>query len=246
MPIGTIEEAQQQGLNPAKVATCSERVPGKIQGCPMWTDCHFDEPRMGGFKGSGPRYIGYQLATGDTLPSGDPVVVEGSCMCHVFVRTLQDRMLEGETLRRRGKPGEYIRVCAQEGDSVSVKLEFPFNIDGKVIKQDQRMFKILEDQRIPIDRNDKREASYWDYLVVKMPVPTHPRPGERQATTYAQSIIDKIKNHQARERRLEELSMGDIPRIEATMGTVEDSAPVAEPVKRGPGRPRKIIEGPVG
>ena len=241
IPVGTKAEVEAAGMDPARTTCCHVHKLGEVQGCPMAGDCHFDRPRLGGFKFvRGPRNIGYRAITGDRLVTGEPVVKEDWCSCYTWVRTLQSRADFGDEQRRKNKPGELISVIAQEGEEIVTKIEFPFNIDGKVIRQDRRMFAILEKQGIPVDMNDRREAAYYDYVKVRMEVPAHARPGQAEHLTYAQEVLGRERDRLEREERIESAIVAEPAREVATIGRAA-AGPVAASAE-----PVRVVRNPYG
>jgi hypothetical protein len=230
-PIGTLEEIKAAGLNPEKVCSCSPTIKGSgIRSCAMEGACKFDRPRYGGFKFTrGPCNIGFEVITGDTLPSGEAVIQQGACPCYVWVSRFQKRAEFGAAQRADGKPGEIITIIGQEGDEIEMQIEMPINVNGEVIKQTRDMFDTLDRQGIKINRDDRRDAFGYVMVAVTDTVPHHPRPGERPLLSYTQRRMMAANERVGREREIEDaiITGGKEPRDMAT------------PERRGAGRPRK-------
>lgn len=234
MPLGTVDEVREAGLDPAKTTCCARGVKDQVQACPMWGGCRFDQPSKAGvFKGTGgPHYVGLEIYTGETLPSGEPAVNRTSMLCHAYVRTMQERADAGETARQRGKPGEVIRLCAKEGDKLVTRMLFPFNAAGKVINQTPKRFKELEAQGIEVDRTDKREAAYWEPILLETTVPKFPRLAERKAVGFAQGILESFNEQDERRKEVEaQLLESAMPSKPTTRRPRAEPVAVAEPEK---------------
>lgn len=172
-PIGTLEELVAEGLDPEAIASCAPSRPGITRGCPLWKACRFNLPRMGGFKGKGPKYVGYSLTTHE----GDRK--QDSMTCHSFVRTMQSRMDAGVVAKQQGRPYEIIRIVAQEGQMIRTRV-------GKK----------------STDKNEDGSYKYF-YEVKEVPVPFHPRPADDERLNYDQELQAQDREAQEREDLLE-------------------------------------------
>jgi len=157
IPRGTPDELRAAGLDPLKIGSCAPRSPG-VRGCQFESLCIFGQQRYGGFKGKGPRYVGYSLITIEGTAKRDTIT------CHGFIRALLNRMRAGNQAREEGKPHESIRIVAQEGEEIEVNPFEQVDPDDKKITA-------------AIRRNPK---------VIK--VPRHPRPADNPQVTFEQRL----------------------------------------------------------
>jgi hypothetical protein len=157
-PCGTLEELQEQGLDPRKVACCAPNSPG-VRGCNHYEDCIFHMKRYGGFRGKGPRYVGYFLKTHEGAKKEDFM------SCYHFIKTLLGRMRAGNAYREQGKPHEVIRIIAQEGEPVLKRF------DEALDKNNNKT-------------GDLRRKIYHRSVAV----PPFPRPKDNPLVTYDQEL----------------------------------------------------------
>jgi hypothetical protein len=200
MPIGTLEEIQEAGYNPQDVACCAPNSPG-VRGCPVERSCRFARKRYGGFKGKGPKYVGYRLVTDEGR------VKEDFIRCHSFIRGgLQARLDAGVIHRQQGKRGEFVRIIAQEGETIRQRVQ------------------------IPVNPNDKSQQAQFKFETETITVPEHPRPTDVDVLTYDQEIISK----ELQAEKIEEEF--DSQMAEQIMNQAADSVEsgeLKEPKKRG-------------
>src|SRR5678815_4617991 len=104
VPRGTVEELRAVGLDPAQVGSCAPRGAGGVRGCRMEQECIFAQARYGGFKGKGPKNVGYYKREIDGPQKQDWMP------CHSFVQSLARRMRAGDAAREQGQPHEQIRI----------------------------------------------------------------------------------------------------------------------------------------
>lgn len=153
LPQGTPEELRKAGLDPARIGSCAPKSPG-VRGCPMWKECPFHLQKYGGFKGHGPKYVGYYLKTHENRQKQDFMT------CHAFVRTMMGRMKTSVAAQLDGKPHEIVRVIAQEGETIRTRVGVKKNPD------------------------DKTATAEYEMRTETKPVPAHPRPGDNTQTNY--------------------------------------------------------------
>lgn len=146
MPVGTLEEIQAEGLNPDLIASCHSRVEGVTRGCPVWSTCQFHLKERGGFKGKGPKNVGYYLRT--TRDEGARTK-EDFIPCYGFVLALQSRMNFGRAQKEEGKEHEVIRIVAQEGEKIAVRHYVSVAADGGNRTGDIRIREIPEIIEVP-------------------------------------------------------------------------------------------------
>ena len=156
IPMGTPDELRKVGVDPGLVGSCAPPNPdGGVRGCPLWKSCPFHLPKYGGFKGQGPKYVGYYIKTTDGKQQ------ENFMTCHNFVRVLLHRKRAGERHMEEGKPNyELIQIIAQEGGTVRQRGSYK------------------------VDPADRTPTARWEIQTKHDMVPTWPRPGSRSAVTY--------------------------------------------------------------
>jgi len=121
-----IHALREQGLDPSRVVSCvpsaglTGAIPG-VRGCNVYDRCPFHLTRYGGFKGEGPKNVGYYIKVND----GTTHQAENEIACYRFVSLLLERMRAGLRDREQGRTGnpgpELINIVSQEGDSIRVK-----------------------------------------------------------------------------------------------------------------------------
>lgn len=200
-PCGTREEVEQAGLDPVKVACCAKPIKDEVRGCAVWGSCRFDHKGMGGFKGQGPRYIGYRIidpATGDLGTNQDVHT------CFAFVHGLQKRADYGAAARREsgGARGEVIRVFAQEGDTIETRYDLPINGKGEVVNVMPEMVETLTANAIKFSLLPGEVAIGRKMFELKRTVPRFPRLNEAGGESFAQRVamMDMEVDQEARER----------------------------------------------
>jgi hypothetical protein len=162
-PVGTLEELKEQGLDPAKVKSCHLPGPG-VAGCTFYKgECPFGLKDMGGFRGQGPRYIGYQIN-----PDEGPRA-ENLCRCFDFVASLRNRMFHGEAMRRATGKGEEIKIVAQEGEKIVTRV---------MVREDE---------------NDRSPNPRYKIVTATVEVPRFERPGESGDLAYSRMIAERDK-----------------------------------------------------
>lgn len=110
--------------------------------CAFKKMCLFDRRDRGGFKGKGPRYIGYVIIT-------DRVELNGAkrdfTTCWNFIESgLQKRLSVGRQLREDGKDGEIVRIIAQEGESFTGTVLVGKNANGEIVRPAEEIRAALE------------------------------------------------------------------------------------------------------
>jgi hypothetical protein len=176
-------------MNPVDTASCSpSNQPNSFRGCPVWTECRFDHKKFGGFKGEGPRNVGYFIQTHEGNKKED------FCSCYSFVSSLQARMDSGISQRQAGRNGEIIRIVAQEGEKITTRIQVPV------------------DER---DKNDKRE---YQYKVKSVTVPAFQRPAQNERLTYDQELAARQADREKRDREIEDAMYDNPERIDSSKG----------------------------
>lgn len=239
IPIGTTEEVREAGFDIINVASCAKDKKGVVRGCPVFDACRFHHPKLGGFKGQGPKNVGYQLVTDDGGAKGDFMP------CFAYTQVLQGRADHGAEQRRQGKRGDAIRIVAQEGEHVTSRYQMPLNAKGEVINQSASDFDMLEAQGIKICRTETMvPATSWGYVKFRRTVPKFPRPNDREGLSYIQDLqrqftdLDNLDQEVEDEVYTRHRAMLEVAKPLAPAAVLED-LPSAEPIRRGPGRPPK-------
>lgn len=187
-PVGTLHEIREAGMDPELVACCHSRAEGEIRGCPVWKTCQFNRKPNGGFKGEGPRNVGYYLKTSRSDGGRQK---EDFIPCYGFVIALQGRMLAGRAARDRGEDHETIRIVAQEGEPIVVRKYFSVAKDGGNITGDIRM----KSNTMTIN------------------VPVFLRPSENPGVTYDQQLRDREKRREEADADFEETRESTMRRL---------------------------------
>ena len=249
-PIGTTDEVRQAGYDTKTVASCCGGDEAKARGlrpCPVWESCQHHLRSMGGFKGTdGPRYEGYRY-----IDPADGTATEDIMSCYNWTLTQQGKADANAALRRRsgGRHGAVIRIIAQEPeiaarigvpDFIMHRCQLPVNLKGEVIKQGEVMQQLLKTNDVPFSTGSSEVTTEYKFFELKRTVPRFPRPGEARADSYAHRVAMRDLDNETHDRAFVDYGMR-----ESEMPPLPGSQPVAvvsEPVKRGPGRPRKIEE----
>jgi len=103
VPVGTIAEAQAQGLDITQYNTCAKRNPAaEIKGCPWYDKC-----RVSAKGESGPRNYGIEIIKGKNTGGG-------------FVRLKNDCMWIADHMENVERNGGSFKIIAEEGESFEV------------------------------------------------------------------------------------------------------------------------------
>jgi len=249
-PIGSTEEVRNAGYNPKTVASCCGGEEAKSKGlrpCPVWDTCQHHLRSMGGFKGTGPHYIGYRY-----IDPADGTATEDILTCHAWTMTMQGKADANAALRRKtgGRHGAVIRIIAQEPeiaaklgvpDHIMQRYQLPINIKGQVIKQLPEMQELLKANDVQFSTTAGEVTDSYRFFELKRTVPRHARPGEMKADTYSHRVAMRDLDNEMRDREVVDYGMREpeMPPLQADQRSVD--VPVSEPVRRGPGRPRKEV-----
>lgn len=136
--------------------------------CPLNEKCKFDDVLLGGFKGNGPKYIGYRLIT-DKVNRHESK--EDSCTCFTFVEVLQDRMISGQILKVQGKSGELVRVFAQEGEPIERRIRVGINSSGEIVRPQAEIAESLKKAGHKVSTVDSAQIVNWKDVIYKAVVP---------------------------------------------------------------------------
>lgn len=210
-PIGTPDEVREAGLSVKTRHTCAkpDRLNG-IKGCTEWDTCQFNMPRRGGFKGVGPKYVGYRLVT-DRAENNQ--AKQDFCSCFVFVETIQNRIISAQHNKDEGRDYERIKIIAQEGEKMSVERSLPVNfrneVTGPFLHSQPAIADALERAGFKFNKNDTSPTTDQKNFVYEIVVPKFPRPNEMSNLTFQAGIIaDELqskRDEDEREMRLWEM-----------------------------------------
>ena len=190
-PIGTPEEVLAAGLSLKRRHTCANPDPdNNIKGCVQWSVCQFNMPRRGGFKGKGPKYVGYVLIT-DAAEKNQ--AKRDFCPCFVFTETIQNRMISAQHNKDMGRDYEKVAIIAQEGEQMKVERSLPINYKGNVtgpfLNTMPWIAEGLEKAGYTVERDDVNPSVDQKTFVFEILVPRFARPNEKDALTFQASII---------------------------------------------------------
>lgn len=188
LPVGTLEELRENNLDPERVACCHRTVEGEVRGCPVWRDCQFQNKNRGGFKGQGPKNVGFYLRT--TKDEGSRSM-ESFMPCYGFVLALQARMNFGRAQREEGKDHEVIRIIAQQGEPIVVRRYESVAADGGNRSGDIRIRSWPEEIKVP------------EFL----------RPNQNPGVTYEQQMREREERRMAIDEELENNRDDDMRRL---------------------------------
>lgn len=196
--------------------------------CAFAPDCQFDVRQRGGFKGDGPKYIGYRLITDRAEMNG---AKEDTTTCFNFIESgLQKRMTVGRNLRDDGKDGDRIKIIAQEEagpdnwkTTVKQSAEVGFNLRGEIVKPQPHLVEHFKRAGYKVSTELMSPVAEWRVVEWEVPVPKF-REEQARVTGYKQSVM-------ARELAEEEAAVQDDDEAweRARAKKVE---PKAEPVKK--------------
>lgn len=210
-----LQHIRENDLDPATARTCapSSGLPGHmpgIKGCNMCDRCIFDRDHnnVAAFKGRGPKTVIYYLKAND----GTNHQKEDEMPCHLFVQVLGDRKIASDMARaqgKRGNPGpEEIEIIGIEGDTYLANVMV---------------------NRIDKPFNPKNEDGRWDFDRKEVIASAYKHAREGVGTSY-EAELERRRQH-----RKEQMKPAPFQRM--AMSTDTEAPVVAEPVKRGPGRP---------
>jgi hypothetical protein len=228
-----LEACKQKGLDPSKAVTCLPakgspgHVPG-VHGCKAFGQCIFGWRKYGGFKGTLPKTIAYFIDPNDGFKSRKEDIKH----CYSFVSSMKNKMLAGDNFRAQGKPGEIIQIVgfenAPKGSGFRDKYFYTVpECQGIVTPQTQtaRYERPNEFRTITSYRHiDPKSGEYASQKLEEMRI-------EREARDpdFAVGPLEVVDGDSAPE---------PLPDWDISEPTEEAEA-LAQPVKRGPGRPRK-------
>ncbi len=190
--------------DPEVVNNATERRErGKCVKCPQYKPCMFDQRRMGAFKGKGIHNVGYRLIT-------DPV--EGAngkadfCSCVQFIDSgLQDRMITGRELQIKGIRGEFISICAQEGETIRQGFQVGFNSRNEIIKPMPNLVEPLRKAGYKVNLDDMGQAAEFREVEFERVVPKYVEPNKGR-TDYSARIAAEEAQRVDDESNAEEIA----------------------------------------
>lgn len=126
-----------------------------------------------------------------------------------------------------------IRVIAQEGEEIVTRYDLPINGKGEVVNVMPEMVEMLKINGIKYSLLPNEVSIGRKKFELKRAVPHFPRLGEVDGDSFAQKVamLDWDADLEARER---------IDYAASPPRPVEPET--SEPVRRGPGRPRKVLD----
>lgn len=214
-PVGPLDDVRKHGFDPRNVASCAPPSPG-VRGCPVWQACRFHIRKNGGFKGEGPRNVGYFLETAGRRK-------EDEISCFRFTSSLQGRMDFGAINRQNGLDGERIAIIAQEGEIIHRKVTLRTNPEAPP-EFAQFKAQIIEAPVGRFPRLGETPASTYDQMLA-----------ERQRAR-EQGDPDLETGPPERLTTLDESDSWEAPAGDPPLdGPIATATPVSEPVKKGKG-----------
>jgi hypothetical protein len=169
--------------------------------CPLFRDCQFDQPRMGGFKGTRPHYIGYRKIADRTELNG---ANEDITTCFNFVEAVQKRMRVGRGLREEGKDGDIIKVIAQEGEWIhNHYVNVGVNQRGEIVKPQPHLIEAFKKAGRKVAPDHLSPAVTWDDVKLSIQVPNFEEVQAR-VTGRSQSILAQELEEQGAEDSAED------------------------------------------
>lgn len=200
--------------------------------------CQFDKPANGGFKGTRPHYIKYRIIT-DAVENHS--AKEDFMLCTNWTENMQRRAAFGAAQRAEGKDGEIIKIVGQEGDPIELRTNVAVNSLGEIVKPNAELAKRLEDSGYVIAPDTRSVAVENKEIVYKTVVPNYELE-QRKIKGYSDAILKRELDEST---AAEDEDDAKWERARAKVREKGDFMPptpgmaVAEPVKRGPGRPPK-------
>jgi hypothetical protein len=239
-PIGTPEEVKAAGLSLKRRHSCTKPDPDNhIKGCVQWDVCQFNMPRRGGFKGKGPKYVGYRLITDGAEKNH---AKQDFCSCFVFVETIQNRIISAQHNKDMGRDFERVAVIAQEGESMKVERSLPINYKGNVtgpfLHAMPWIADGLEKAGFTVERDDVNPSVDQKMFTFEIAVPKFPRPNEMGGLSFQASIIaEEIKSDRTAEER--ELRLHEMEQAEKAEKDVEPDDTLEMSLAEKPERGRR-------
>lgn len=170
------------------------------QTCEFNGMCRFDQKRLGGFKGEGPKYIGYRLITDRTERNS---AKEDTMTCFNFVNALQRRMLHGQALRADGKDGEIIKVVAQEGEAITRRIRVGMNSRGEIVRPQAEIIEALKKSGHKVATDDMTHPTTWREVEYKATVPRFAEEAAK-INGYSQGLLARELSEQQMEDAAED------------------------------------------
>lgn len=201
--------------------------------CDLRADCQFDRRRMGGFKGEGPKYIGYRIITDRTEQNG---AKEDTLSCFNFITSgLMKRMHVGRQQRDDGRDGDLVKIIAQEEPgadnwktTIRKTMLVGFNVRGEIVKPQTVTIPHLEASGFKVCMDAATVVVEWKDIEYEEPVPKY-----AEETNRVSGSKQRIMQREMQEQEIDD-DADDQAYVAARAKLAE---PVAEPVKRKPGRP---------
>lgn len=189
-----------RGVIAPKTITC--------QTCPLRSNCQFDRKDMGGFKGEGPKYIGFRLIT-DRAENNS--ATEDIMTCFNFVESLQKRMRFGRQQRDEGKDGEVVRVIKQEGETIKKRAHCGFNAKGEIVRPNAEIIPELQAAGHKITKDDASIAIAWKDVVYEGKVPFY-QEWISKNSGYNDDILSRERDTEEQANELEDAAWAEAER----------------------------------
>lgn len=156
------------------------------QNCAVKENCRFNRRDMGGFKGQGPKYIGFRLIC-DRAENNS--ATQDFMTCFNFVQAnMNSRMRTGRNNREDGKDGEIIRVIAQEGDTIKKRTRCGFNARNEIVRPPQEIAADLKASGFKVSTDDNTVVATWKDVQYSATVPSYAE-WVLKSTGYADDIM---------------------------------------------------------
>jgi len=200
--------------------------------CPLNKDCAFDLRQRGGFKGEGPKYIGYRLITDSAEQTGSK---EDTATCFGFIDSgLQKRMTTGRNLRDDGKDGELVKIIAQEEAGpdhwktvIKQAVIVGFSLRGEIVKPQTHLIEYLEKAGYKVSREAAVQAIDFKEVEYEIPVPKFVKE-QAKIQGYKQSVMARELAEQNQEEDADDKAWEE---AQARKKTAQPEAK-AEPVRK--------------
>lgn len=199
-PIGTLDEILKLGLDPDETACCAPHDEKGQRGCPVWDSCRFNKRDRGGFKGQGPRNIGYHI---QLHPSNGGFQKEDCCSCFAFVQSIQPKMEAGWAAENQDKPHDEYAIIAQEGEPIVVQ-EWRSEVPGS-----------FTNIRMKVETKEIK-------------VPAFPRPGSQPEIDYYEKMSARAARRKALEKEVFESRSDELERRKRELMEATEEAEIID------------------
>ena len=218
----------------AKDVTCDN--------CPARSQCRFDQPRVddmkAGFKKPGHKVenLAYRLITDSSEGNRTK---EDFVSCQAWVEVFQPRARYGRQLREDGKDGEVLELIGREGDTIKRRQVLFYNGQGQVVKPQAEIIPALDRAGIKYNVNDNYPPVATKEVALEIVVPEY---HSKTYSDYDREVIERHKAGQKKAKAAAEAYYEEEEFVPIRRDEPEEDV-VSAPVKRGPGRPKKAVDG---